>query len=458
MASRAPLRILSVLVAVGLLLLGSAAPGAGQTRSPRRADGDRMLLLSNSPATSPVSQSDLAFWGDLAFVGYYDGFRILDISNPARITQVADVKCRNNQGDVSVWGDLLIVSIDRPVTAPDCSGVDTPAGTPGFEGLRIFDVSDPAATGPEDLLAAVPTDCGSHTHTLVPDLANGRLLVYVSSNPGFLGPTPYGTDCQLLLPDGSQGHSKISVVEIPLDAPQDATVINEPVFELTDFRARPGSRGCHDITVFLELDLAAAACYSEGQLWDISDPVNPVTVERFFNDAVDIWHSAAFTWDGEIVVWGDEFAGGGGPGCEDPTDDLGRVWFYELDRPETPLGSYKIPRSQGQAICTMHNFNVIPVTHGYYLVSASNWGGTTVVDFTDPSAAEEIAYYDATVPENASPWSSYWYNGFIYANDRARGVDAFTLLHRARAGARRFPYLNPQVQENLILARRGRPS
>jgi hypothetical protein len=413
-----------------------------------------MRLLGNSPRTSAVSQSDLAFWGRVAFAGNYDGFRILDVSDPEDPIQLADVKCRGQQGDVSVWGDLIFVSVDRPTTEADCSGEDTPPGVNGFEGIRVFDVSDPAGTGPDDLITAVPTDCGSHTHTLVPDLANDRVLLYISSYPtSFLGPTPFGTDCRQFNPDGSQGHSKISVVEVPLDAPEEAAVIAQPSFELSDFRGQPGARGCHDIQVFMELQVAAAACLSEGQLWDISDLENPVTTDRVFDDTVDIWHSAAFTWDGSIVVFGDEFAGGAGPGCMDPNDDIGRVWFYKRANPDSPLGSYKIPRPQGDQICTMHNFNVIPGVRGHILVSASNMGGTTVVDFTDPSAATEIAYYDSQQPPTASPWSSYWYNNFIYANDRARGVDVFLLSDRARAGAKRFPYMNPQTQEDLIRIR-----
>ena len=69
------------------------------------------------------------------------------------------------------------------------------------------------------------------------------------------------------------------------------------------------------------------------------------------------------------------------------------------------------------------------------LVSASNMGGTTVVDFTAPAGPTEIAYYDSHNTVTASPWSSYWYNGFVYANDRARGVDVFLLRDPVTAGA-----------------------
>jgi hypothetical protein len=410
-----------------------------------------LKLLSNSPRTTVISQSDLAFWGRIAYAGNYDGFRVLDISDPENITQLADVRCRGQQGDVSVWEHLLFVSVDRPTTTDDCSGTDTPGSTNGFEGIRIFDVSDPSNPF---FVTAVPTDCGSHTHTLLPDLDNGRVLLYISSYPAsFLGPTPFGTDCRQLNPDGSQGHSKISIVGVPLDDPEAAAVVAEPTFDLSDFRGTPGLRGCHDIQVFLELEVAAAACLSEGQLWDISDPLNPVTTDRIFHPDVDIWHSAAFSWDGRLVIFGDEFAGGGGPGCDDPDDSLGRVYIYERTDPSTLLGTYKIPRPQDGQICTMHNFNLIPVRHSYILVAASNMGGTTVVDLTDPANAREIAYFDAQAeagPLVSSPWSSYWYNGFIYANDRGRGVDVLLLSDRARAGAKRFPYMNPQTQERVI--------
>ena len=438
-------RSLPLAVAV---LVAALAPGTAVAAHDGADHSQNMKLLGNSPRTTQVSQSDLAFWGRTLYAGNYEGFRVLDISWPSQPLQVADVRCNGAQNDVGVWGDLVFLSVDRPQTAPECSA-DTPGNTPGWEGIRIFDAGD--RTDPE-FVTAVATDCGSHTHTVVPDLDENRVLLYVSSypsSPTTFGDTPYGTSCRRLNADGSQGHSKISIVEIPLDAPEEARVIAEPEFELSDF-GNPGQRGCHDITVFMELEQAGAACLSEGQLWDISDPERPKTTRRVFNPAIDIWHSAAFTWDGEIVIFGDEFAGGGGPGCTNPQDTIGRVWFYDREDGGGPLGSYKIPRPQGSQICTMHNFNVIPTRRGYTLVSASNMGGTTVVDFTDPSRPREIGYYDSHTPANASPWSSYWYNGFIYVNDRARGVDVLLLADRARAGARKFPYMNPQTQERLL--------
>jgi len=469
---------ISVLTLTLLFAMAVFVPAAGaqQGRQTPGVAQDNLFLLDNSPRTAAVSQSDLAFWGDRAYVGYYQGFRILDISNPRKMEQLADVKCDNVQGDVSVWEDLLIVSIDSPVSAPDCSGVNIGSSHPawpGWEGIRIFDVSDPATVGPDSLIAAVATDCGSHTHTLLPDLDNNRLLIYISVQRSNTGDSIYGTSCRRINPDtGEPNPGWISIVEVPLDAPEEASVIAKPEFEIDDFRGAPGARGCHDIGVFMEIGLAAAACHSEGQLWDISDPVNPTTIARFhFPEGEEpdnfIWHSGAFSHDGEIVIFGDEFAGGGGPGCNDPNDDLGRIYFYSVDTQEL-LGDYKVPRSQlpqtpgdSQRLCTMHNYNIIPTHLGYYLVSASNMAGTTVVDFNDPANAKEIAYFDANPPDApntlASPWSSYWYNGIIYANDRARGVDSLFLQHPARAAAKKLDFLNPQTQMEVIPLRGNRP-
>jgi Ca2+-binding RTX toxin-like protein len=98
------------------------------------------------------------------------------------------------------------------------------------------------------------------------------------------------------------------------------------------------------------------------------------------------------------------------------------------------------------------------------MASAYYQAGTAVLDFTDLDAIEEVAYFDAeggdTNPgaSDANPaadtWSSYWYNGNIFANDIARGVDVFGLTGdpaAAVASARTFDHFNPQTQECLIL-------
>jgi hypothetical protein len=413
-------------------------------------------LLASASKTYPISSyrnSDLAFWGRTAFAGNYVGFRTIDISDPESPRVLADVACPGAQHDVSVYQGWLFLSVDSPRTKPECDGTATTGGAPGFEGIRIFDVRDPANPV---YAGAVATDCGSHTHTLVPD--GDRVLLYVSSYPASaFGTSPYGNSCARLNPDGSQGHSKISIVEVPLADPTTARVLSEHGVELRDLRNIPGYRGCHDISVFMEIKRAAAACLSEGQIWDISDPEHPRTIARVHNSNFDFWHSASFTHDGKVVLFGDEAGGGTSPRCRatDP-DTLGAIWFYDLasldnmdaSSEEPRLGHFKIPRPQGDtANCTMHNFNVLPFAGRYIAVSAAYSGGTSVIDFTDPGNSREIGHFD---PHGANTWSSYWYNGFVYTNDSGRGVDVLLLSDPARAGALRFDRLNPQTQMNLI--------
>jgi hypothetical protein len=271
-------------------------------------------MVGSVERTKPLStrNSDLAFWGRLAFAGHYEGFQILDVGDPRNPEQLVDYACPGSQHDVSVWQNLLFVSVETPRTSEACDSTAQPSGTPGFEGIRIFDVSNPRSP---ELIKGVPTDCGSHTHTLVPDVRNRRVLLYVASyTAGPLPPSSYGNECKRWEADGvTPAHNKISVVEVPLRNPASASVVSEPRFPQKVYR--DGWTGCHDITVFMDLDIAGAACMGEGQIWDISDPENPETIGRVFNPNVEFWHSAAFSQDGRRVIFGDEAGGGTGPAC-----------------------------------------------------------------------------------------------------------------------------------------------
>ncbi len=277
--------------------------------------------------TSGRTHSDIAFWGNIGVAGNYDGFRVFNTKTQALITYFP---CRGSQGDVSLWNAngrlLLFLSNDTPQTngATVCSTVrssDTSAcGPPCFEGIRIFDLSDPANPV---RIASVYTDCGSHTHTLVPDLANNRVLLYISSYPGGSGP-----NCQ-------SPFRKISIVQVPLNAPETASVLSQKPLTTQ-------VPGCHDITVFMAIHKAAASCATEGQIWDITDPANPDTLNPVHVDdpGVNYWHSAEFTWDGQYVVWDDESFTGT---CQ-PAGD-GKIRIYRVSDAAL-MSSFMIPRAQ----------------------------------------------------------------------------------------------------------------
>jgi hypothetical protein len=445
-------------------LLGADHPG-WYTPSPESQTKNVKLLgsVSRTRFDPTYRNSDLAFWGNRVYAGHYDGFQIIDASEPEQPRQLVDFRCPGSQHDVSVWEDLLFVSVETPRSRPEC---DSTTQAPGFEGIRIFDVSDPRAPV---LIKGVATDCGSHTHTLVPDAENGRVLLYVASyTASELQPSAYGNAC-LRIDENGERHNKISVVEVPLRSPEDASVVSEPRFpQRDDYRIgvppspRGGWNGCHDISVYMAIERAASACMGEGQIWDISNKEHPRAIARVHNPNVEFFHSATFSWDGETVVFGDEAGGGTQPRCRqdagagqpDP-DTLGALWFYDVasldamddTTVEPPLSHWKVPRYQGAANCTMHNFNTLPITDRNVLVSSAYAAGTTVVDFTDPRNPTEVGHHD---PHGANTWSAYWYNGHIYTNDGGRGVDVMLLSDRARAGARKLHHSNPQTQDAVL--------
>jgi hypothetical protein len=393
------------------------------------------LDYSLSDTTSGRTHSDLAFWGDIAVAGSYDGFRVFN----TRTHQLLVSKlCRGPQNDVSLWEHngrlLLFLSNDTPQTSSVCStnrASDTTACGPAcFEGIRIFDLTDP--TNPV-MIRAVYTDCGSHTHTLIPDLAHERLLLYISSYPGSSGP-----NCPIPF-------RKFSIVQVPLNAPETASVLSQPTIVGETGHSTPP--GCHDMTAFLAIHKMIALCATEAQIWDITDPANPGTLTplmHIFDPTLNYWHSGEFTWDGQYVVINDEsFTGTCQPGGD------GMIRIYRVSDGQL-MSSYMIPRPQG-SYCSVHNGNIIPVNGRYLLVAAWYFGGTSIVDFTNPTNPHEVAYYDPDGnPTSGETWSSYWYNGRIYANDMRRGQDVFTIITPNNGYGATWTHLNAQTQEDML--------
>ena len=430
---------------------------------------ENMTLVGNADKDGTVN-SDLAFWGNLAYAGNYGGFRILDITADQPQT-VVDFKCNGPQNDVSVYEmggkRFLFQSIDSGQTAEDCSSTDAPivgGSRTGYEGVRVFDVTDP--TQPK-FLDMIQTACGSHTHTLVPD--GDKAYIYVSSYPlgsGIApGPGP-GEFKPCTVP-----HKKISIIEVSAPGGEFTFGLREKALS-SDTTFNRGFQACHDIQIFEPKNLAVGSCAGDGQLWDVSDPANPTMSDGEPHthirspspgDQFEFIHSGIVSWDGKTFAIMDETGGGGTAECDGAGSDDGFYYFYDVVKPGDPApalkGRYTIPRPQTPEICVSHNANVIPVK-GRRLMSAAYYqGGNTVVDFTDPSNIREVAYSDLEdATGKADSWSTYWYNGRIYANGglnrrgatENRGVDVFRLggsLGRVTKGAKTWRYSNPQTQE-----------
>jgi hypothetical protein len=534
---------------------------------------------------SGVFNSDIAFWGKMAVHGSYEGFRLIDVSDPQNPVQIVNyTDCVRgmttaNQGDVIVWDDVLVRSWNSPAPAGGamCGGILTPAGQ---EGLHVFDISDPANPVAK---AFVATPCGSHTASGVPDLANGRLLVYNSPSSGntacrgidivsvpldnpagasylrfessgdnplggglenlvtihppssaagdygaagaAFGPAPTatGTSGALVValdPADAAGPSttdacspltnaadvagKIAVLDrgscnftVKVKNAQNAgaiavIVVNNvpgdpglmggadptitiPAVQVSQahgntikaglpatgtIRSNPRpSRSCHDTGVILgSVNLAACAGGNGFTVWSIGPPgggslTDPAFLYQQVVPGVSIGHSASFTWDGKVLIYGHEPGGGSEARCQATSSVVDRTLFFFAARTGAPLGTILHPRPQTSTEnCTWHNYNVVPTNKRYVLVSGNYQSGISVVDFTDPANAKEIAYADPAPLSTTSlilggDWSSYWYDGLIYESDIRRGLIIWNLSDSAVAGAKKLGHLNPQTQE-----------
>jgi hypothetical protein len=470
----------------------------------------RKVPLDNFRPRSGVINSDLAFWGDTAVQGTYAGFRLIDIDDPDDPKEIIDWEdCASptntvgNQGDVIIWGDprhrrqrsLIIRSWNSPTPAPrenfnspaapeipegDPRRLTQPAafcgdwpmfrvaGTPthpvppappgqpqptdrGQEGVHIIDVSDPEEP---EVLAFVDLPCGSHTETLVPDLRNNRLLVYSNPSSGtvFGQPTP-GAE-----PVHCNG---FDIVEVPLDDPSESRYLRfEPA-------AEPGApvedaHPCHDTGVILG-DVMKASCAggSGPTVWTL-DPAEGGSKEDpeflFHRDlGTQIGHSASWSWDGKVLIFGHEPGGGTQARCQASSSVLDRTLFFLDGETGETLSELVHPRPQTEVEnCTWHNYNVVPKRRSKVLVSGNYQSGVSVVDFSDPENPEEIAFADPAPLVDPNPpvgietggdWSSYWYDGHIYESDITRGLILWRLRDRAVSGAMRLGHLNPQTQE-----------
>jgi hypothetical protein len=485
-------------------------------------------LLDNDPRVAPFDappgnfgfvNSDLAFTGDNAIVGSFNGFQVYDISNQTDPELRSSFVCPGGQGDPSVYGDLLFISVEENRGRIDCTGQATLPGNQvdpnRFRGVRIFDISD--IDNPVQL-PGVQTCRGSHTHTIVTDPDDPEnIYIYNSGTAGVrLAGELAGCENAALTKDpvttGNPTQWRIDVIKVPLDSPEDAAIVSQPrIFTdpatgafnglqntlpvpMTDppttpqpdqlhpsgtvYSPLPNTNTCHDVSAFPEIGLLAGACQGNGILLDISDPVNPVRLDAVSDPNFSYWHSAQFNNDGTKVMFTDEWGGGTSARCR-VTDEpeWGADALFDINDGKMEFASYyKMPAVQTvNENCVAHNSSLIPVPNRDIYVQAWYQGGVSVIDFTDTANPVEIAFFDRgpinspfPIPDPTNPnrinlgglWATYWYNGYIYGTEIARGFDTFGLLASDQLSANeieaasevQLDQFNSQLTSELVAA------
>lgn len=415
----------------------------GRTEDPTEQVGKRGAFLS-------FANTDMAFSGDLMAVGNYHGFNLYRLGQGDTPQLVSSVVCPGGQGDVSIVGDLLLMSVEQTTARVDCGrqGVEGQVSAERFRGLRIFDISNPAR--PQQV-GQVQTCRGSHTHSVV-SADERRIIVYNSGTAGVRDEKELAGCVGEIPGDDRTALFRVDVIEIPLAHPGRARIIDSPgVFadSTTGQLAglwQGGDHGegtqstaptdhCHDITVFPAGNLAAGACSGNGIIFDITDPRAPKRIDAVTDKGFAYWHSATFNNDGTKVLFTDEWGGGSRPRCrvQDPTNWGANAFYDIVDGKLEYRSHYKLPAPQtDQENCVAHNGSIIPVPGRDIFVQAWYQGGMSIIDFTDSAKPVEIAYFDRGAVDGnhailGGYWSTYWYGGRIYGTEIVRGLDVFTL-------------------------------
>ena len=448
------------------------------------ADDEEAEAATSPPSPISFANTDLAFTGDRLIMGNFHGFNVFDVSVPAAPEVILSLVCPGGQGDVSVHGNLVFHSVEQGRARLDCGagGVEGESSADRFRGVRIFDISDLA--NPRQV-AAVQTCRGSHTHTLVPHPTDAETVYIYVQGTGGVRPDTELAGCVDGEPEDNPDTAlySIDIIEVPLGAPEQAAIINRPhIFADAEtgeiaglWRGGASEEGaqqtsstvaCHDITAYPHMNLAAGACGGNGILLDISDPANPTRIADVFDPNMAYWHSATFSNDASRVIFTDEWGGGLGARCraEDPEN-----WGANIVVDITPdglvrRGYFKIPGEQSDVEnCVAHNGSLVPVPGRDIMVQGWYSGGLSVIDFTNPDAPFELAFFDrgpidADQLYLAGYWAAYWHNGYIWAPEIARGLDVLQLQpspflsENEIAAARliRFEEENTQTQQHFV--------
>ena len=418
-------------------------------------DEDAETSEDDEDARTPMMSfltTDIAFAGDVMVTGSYHGFNIYRLQKDGMPNLLSSVVCPGGQGDVSIVGHLLFMSVEEMRGRLDCGlqGVSEKLSPERFRGLRIFDLSD--LTRPVQV-GAVQTCRGSHTHSVVSGPGdNGRIIVYNSGTSnvreeeemeGCIGEVPGDARTALF---------RIDVIEIPMADPAGARIVDSPTVFADPGKGtmaglwRGGDHGddtqetrrtdeCHDITVFPERGIAAGACSGNGIIFDVSDPLNPKRIDDVVDQGFAYWHSATFNNDGTKVIFTDEWGDGIRARCRayDPLTWGADAIYDIVDNRLEFRGYFKLPVPQvEQENCVAHNGSIVPVPGRDIFVQAWYQGGVSVIDFTDSANPVEIAYFDRG-PIDAEDlvfggyWSTYWYRGKIYGTETMRGLDVLAL-------------------------------
>lgn len=449
--------ILALLTTGGIFASG---PALGDENHSPNARELAEVALDWPRAELPDGTHEMAFKGRLVFVGLRDyasdhtptgpqgGVGIFRITKSRPyLRQLSVVPCQTS-GEITVIGDVLVAGVVRDHT-PARAGERC-----NRNGLMLVDISDPRRPR---IAKFVGLGCGLIEHTVLRDGPRWYVVTSRTCDESIETPT-------------NAGALEMAIVRVDPNRPAAAREVGNP--------SDDGS--CVDLFVLAARDLMGCASAGHFVLFDVSDPVNPVSIPGPLGPAhvVPNGHAisrGAFTWDGQHMV-----VAGGPSGLDGqcPREEDASLFFYNVEDLSNPVlvGSWAVPRRSDGAWpmdpspvrtgdCFSGGFNVLPTKNParYEMVGGFGSQGVEVIDFSDPTAPVETAFYhlryrphDRANPEDPDPWLSarahaaYWYNGSIYVTAGGEDVPRVRVLEVDGLDSGRVRYFrgfyNPQTQ------------
>jgi hypothetical protein len=366
---------------------------------------------------------DLAVLGLSDIGGGFQGFEILDITDPTQPVSLSRRACGDFHNDIAVWENYLVLGSDGFDNGA-CDGDVSQTGP----GIYVFDITDPARPAlvagfdGASALDRLELTTGTHNLAIHPD----GLVYYATA--GFDAVEPDFGYVDLTNLEGGQ-------VDIPMrDISPTAT------------------DGCHDMgfsfdapimdpitAAITPTDLMVCPAIETTYIWDITNPKMPVQLSAIANPAINIHHGGRFAPDGTTLLLGDELAGAGAPSGCFSGGPVGAIWTYDLTSVRVPVLTGYVSASESPGTietCTSHFYNFVPNSDDKTLVMTGWYGsGMVMHDVTNLASASvnglglrpigagaEVAHLE---PTNAELWSAYAYRGYVYGGSYTGNTGLF---------------------------------
>ena len=427
-------RVVGAIVATGVVLVALLAfngsrPGNSPSMElaahvPYEMGGDiqfqRRSGLHLVDGASLDATTDLLFASAHADITRVDGgIEIFDITSPAAPRTLTRIPCPGYQSDVAVHKSLLLQALDHPRSNVGCdpewlrttgsTDIDR-AGHWRRAHLRRHrprqTEADPLRRSPRAIRDGV------HDVTVLPWAG----VAYLAQLDGRLG--------VLDLKDPAAPYVSMDV----------------------DSMSPEMKTSCHDVGLDpVRLLAFCPAMEDETYILDVSAPMDAAYEGKVTNAALSRHHGALMAPDGATLVLQSEYDHP--PGVA--SDAAAGLWFYDLSDPTSPmlLGSWAPkscePSEQAERACSSHWYNFVPGTH--LLVSAWRHEGVFVVDYSDPAAPVEIAYFRPTATglpmgDPTDFWTAYYWHGYVYGSANRAAGGLYVLRYDPLADTEPSPY------------------